>query len=210
MYSGYLLSSLNTDLLLSTGFSWDKATLYGGLISFIQLFELEYKDGLAPDYGFSKNDMYSNTTGILFYYLQHYIPFFQNFTLEYLYNYPKLIHDSKINSACIVENYEEITFFMSINIKNLLPTQYKKMWLNGLELAVGYSVRGYNVIYEPRRYPLKENYYFGIDLNLLSILPNHDSRWHWVAQTLNFIKLPSPMIEYTDDGKKNHLLYPLK
>ena len=76
------------------------------------------------------------------------------------------------------------------------------MWLNGLELAVGYSVRGYNVIAEPP-YPLKENYYLGVDLNLLSILPNHDSRWHWVAQTLNFIKLPSPMIEFTD----NHTNY---
>ena len=209
-FSGYLLSSLNTDLLLSTGFSWEKATLYGGLISFIQLFELEYKDGLAPDYGFSNYDMYLNTAGILYYYLQYYVPFFQNFTPKYLYNYPKLIHDSKINNAVIVENYEEITFFMAINVKNLLPTQYKKMWLTGLDLAVGYSVKGFNVIDKPRRYPLKENYYFGIDLNLLSILPNHNSRWHWVVQTLNFIKLPTPMIEYTDDGKKNHLLYPLK
>ena len=98
---------------------------------------------------------------------------------------------------------------MSINVKNLLPTHYNKMWLNGLDLAVGYSVRGFNVIDEPR-YPLKENYYFGIDLNLLAILPDHNSRWHWVAQTLNFIKLPSPMIEFTDDGKIQHLLYPLK
>jgi hypothetical protein len=98
---------------------------------------------------------------------------------------------------------------MSINIKNLLPKQYKKMWLNGLDLSVGYSVRGYNVIGEPR-YPLKENYYLGIDLNLLSILPNHNSRWYWVAQTLNFIKLPSPMIELTDEGLIQHLLYPFK
>ena len=81
----------------------------------------------AGYYGFSKNDMYSNTTGILFYYLQLYIPFFQNFTPKYLYNYPKLIHDSKINNAVIVENYEEITFFMAINIKNLLPKQYAEM-----------------------------------------------------------------------------------
>ena len=208
-YSGYYLSTLYTDLFLSTGFNWTRARLYGGFLSFIQLFELEYKDGLAPNYGFSKLDIYSNATGILYYYLQHYVPFFQNFTPKYLYNYPKFFHDSTISSASIVENYEEMTFFISINVKNLLPTHYKNMWLNGLDLAVGYSVRGYNVIGEPG-YPLKENYYLGVDLNLLSILPNHDSRWHWVAQTLNFIKLPSPMIEYTDDGKKNHLLYPLK
>ena len=49
------------------------------------------------------------------------------------------------------------------------------MWLNGLDLAVGYSVRGYNVVGE-QPYPLKENYYFGIDLNLLAILPDHNSR----------------------------------
>ena len=208
-YSGYLLSNLNTDLLLSTGFSWDKATLFGGLISFIQLFELEYKDGVAPEYGFSKYDIYSNTTGILYYYLQRYIPFFQNFTPKYLYNYPKLIRHTKINNVVAVENYEEITFFMSINVKNILPNHYKEMWLNGLNIAVGYSVRGFNVIDEPR-YPLEENYYLGIDLNLLSILPDHNSRWHWVAQTADLIKLPSPMIEFTDDGKIQHLLYPLK
>ncbi|MBT6869856.1 MAG: DUF2279 domain-containing protein [Candidatus Marinimicrobia bacterium] len=208
-YSGYLLSNLNTDLLISSGLSWNKATLYGGLISFIQMFQLEYKDGVAPEYGFSKYDIYSNTTGILYYYLQHYIPFFQNFTPKYLYNYSKLIRDAKINSMVLIENYEEITFFMSINVKNLLPNHYKKMWLNGLDLAVGYNVKGFNVIDE-LPYPLKENYYFGLDLNILSILPNHNSRWHWVAQTLSFIKLPSPMIEFTDDGEKHHLLYPLK
>jgi hypothetical protein len=208
-YSGYLLSNLNTDLLLSSGLTWNKSTLYGGLISFIQMFQLEYKDGLAPGYGFSKLDIYSNTIGILYYYLQHYIPFFQNFTPKYLYNYPKFIHDTTINSVGVVENYEEITFFISINIKNLLPNNYKKMWLNGLDLALGYSVRGYNVVGEPR-YPLKENYYFGLDFNILSVLPNHNSRWHWLAQTLNFIKLPSPMIEFTNDGEKKHLFYPLK
>jgi hypothetical protein len=57
---------------------------------------------------------------------------------------------------------------------------------------------------------LKKKYYFGINLNLLEILPDHNSRWHWVAQALNFIKLPSPKIEFTDDGKIHHLLYPLK
>ncbi|MBC8311790.1 MAG: DUF2279 domain-containing protein [Candidatus Marinimicrobia bacterium] len=208
-YSGYYLSNLNTDLFIAAGFNWNKAKLYSGILSFILLFQLEYKDGLAPDYGFSKLDIYSNTIGIMYFYLQQYIPFFQNFTPKYLYNYPKFIHDMKINSAGLVENYEEITFFMSINVKNLLPNNYKKMWLNGLDLALGYSVRGYNVVGEPR-YPLKENYYFGLDFNLFSILPNHDSRWHWVAQTLNSLKLPSPMIEFTENGKKYHLLYPLK
>tara|TARA_B110000467_G_scaffold143410_1_gene145442 strand:- start:3828 stop:4766 length:939 start_codon:yes stop_codon:yes gene_type:complete len=209
-YSGYLLSNLNTDLLFSSGLSWNKATLYGGLISFIQMFQLEYKDGVAPEYGFSKYDIYSNTTGILYYYLQHHIPFFQNFTPKYLYNYQKLIQHTKEVPVAIVENYEEITFFMSINVKNLLPNNYKKFWLNGLDLALGYRVKGFNVIDVSTRYALRENYYFGLDLNILSILPNHNSRWHWVAQTLNFIKLPSPMIEFTDNGKKNHLLYPLK
>ena len=208
-YSGYLLTSLNTDLLLSTGFSWEKATLYGGLISFIQMVELEYKDGLAPRYGFSKYDIYSNTAGILFYYLQFYIPFLQNFTPKYLYNYSKFVSDTEDYFAAAVENYGEITFFMSINVKNLLPKKYKKMWINGLDIAIGYSIRRYDII-DGHTPPFKENYYLGVDFNLLSILPNHDSRRHWVAQTLNFIKLPSPMIEYTDDGKKNHLLYPLK
>jgi len=126
-YSGYLLSSIYSDLLLSTGLSWDKATLYGGIISFIQLLELEYKDGLVPGYEFSKYDIYSNTTGILYYYLQHYVPFFQNFTPKYLYNYPKFSSDSDEYFAAAVENYDEITFFMSINVKNLLPKQYAEM-----------------------------------------------------------------------------------
>ena len=208
-YSGFYLSTLYTDLFLSTGFNWNKAKLYGGILSFIQLLDLEYKDGFAADWGFSKYDIYANTTGILYYYLQDYIPFFQNFTPKYLYNYSKFIHDSKIDNSAIVSNYEEITFFMSINVKNLLPNHYKKMWINGLDLAVGYSTRGFNVIGEPL-YPLKENYYFGLDLNILSILPNHNSRWHWAAQTLNFIKFPSPTIEFTDDEKIQHLLYPLE
>ena len=83
------------------------------------------------------------------------------------------------------------------------------MWLNGLDLTIDYNVNEFNVINEPR-HPLKKIYYFRIDSNLLAILPDHNSRWYWVAQTLYLIKLPSPMIEFPDDGKIHHLLYPLK
>tara|TARA_B110000438_G_C15536510_1_gene530820 strand:- start:24 stop:203 length:180 start_codon:yes stop_codon:yes gene_type:complete len=56
------------------------------------------------------------------------------------------------------------------------------MWLNGLDLALGYSVREYNIVGEPG-YPLKENYYFGLDLNILSILPNYNSPRHCSSDT---------------------------
>ena len=83
------------------------------------------------------------------------------------------------------------------------------MWLNGLDLTVDYNVNDFNIINEPR-HPLKKICYFGIDSNLLVILPDHNSRCYWVAQTLYLIKLLSPMIEFPDDGKIHHLLYPLK
>ena len=83
------------------------------------------------------------------------------------------------------------------------------MWLNGLDLTVDYTVNEFNIINEPR-HPLKKIYYFGINSNQLAILPDHNSRCYWVAQTLYLIKLPSPMIEFPDDGKIHHLLYSLK
>ncbi|MDC0145257.1 YfiM family protein [bacterium] len=189
-YVGYTLSKLNTDILLSNGASWDQAVFYGGLVSFVQSALIEYEDGFAINYGFSVNDLYSNCIGILFYYLQHYVPFFQNFTPKYYYAYNRIISDTRKYRGALIDNYEHIRLFMSINLYNMLSPDYNKMWIKGLDLVVGYSLKGFDKI--NGNYPLQEYYYIGIDLNLLSLLPNNNSRLNWFAQTINSFKFPSP------------------
>ena len=196
-YVGYVLSKLNTDIFLSRGASWEQATLYGGIVSFAQTFLTEYEDGFAMTYGFSKYDIYSNCIGILFHYLQYYVPFFQNFTPKYAYTYNRIISDTKKYNGALIDNYEQIKLFMSINVKNMLPSKYNGMWIKGLDLVIGYGVKGFDKIdshYLPH-YLQKQYYYYGINLNLLPLLSNNGSRWNWLGQTINHIKFPSPMIE---------------
>ena len=48
----------------------------------------------------------------------------------------------------------------------MLPPKYKGIWIKGLDLVVGYGVKGFDKI--GSHYPQQQYYYYGINLNLLS------------------------------------------
>ncbi|RMZ49803.1 DUF2279 domain-containing protein [Candidatus Marinimicrobia bacterium PRS2] len=211
-YSNYYLSTIISDGFMYAGLNWRDARLLGSLTSFLIFIQLEYKDGKAPDFGFSKMDIVANTIGILYFWGQNNSPFLQNFTPKIMYHYSKIFTHSRAYPAALAENYNEITYFLSVNIKNLLPNQYKKYWINGLEIAIGYGVRGYtlnkNDLHVGNNIPIHRRYYLGLDLNVLSILPEANNSWWWLVQTINHIKIPLPTIESSGQNKKAFLAYP--
>jgi len=211
-YSNYYLSTIISDGFMYTGLNWQHANLLGGLTSFLLFFQLEYKDGKAPDYGFSPTDIIANTFGILYFYCQNNFSFLQNFTPKIMYHYSKIVPHSKAYPAALAENYNEITYFLSINMKNLLPHKYKNYWINGLEIAVGWGVRGYRLnkqdLHVGNNIPMHSRYYLGLDLNLISFLSESNNSWSWLGQTINYIKLPLPTIEVSEKNEKAYLAYP--
>ncbi len=97
-----------------------------------------------------------------------------------------------------------------LNINNLLPADFKKYWLPWLNIAIGYGADS-DLKSDPLATPDQQTvrrYYIGLDYNLVKLLPEGGSFWNWFRQTLNYIKFPSPAIEFSRGVTRFYLMYP--
>ena len=176
-------------------------------------------DGYGKNWGFSPSDMYSNLTGALLNLGQHYIPFLQNFQMKFMY-FPSDWHGElkRQPSEFFIDDYSSQTFFVSIDIYNMLPSDMKKYWLPWLQLSIGYAARNLVSPDYPRD-PKKSFPYYGgevfgsprfivaLDYDMVRLLPEGAGFWNWLRQSLNYIKFPAPAIEFGETTRL-FLLYP--
>ncbi len=219
----YFTSYMMTEGFLQAGLSWDASTFWGAMMGLSYSTYVEILDGHAKDWGFSPSDFYANFAGFSMYLGQHYFPFLQNFTPKFQY-VPARWHGEKSREPAyfFIDDYSSHTLWMSVNVYNLLPEQMQPYWPSWLELAFGYAVRGLcdkatreQGLCEPRKSDKwVDDYYFGspryviaLDYNLIRLLPDGGNLWNWFRQTLNYIKLPSPAIEF-GPNTKFYIVYP--
>ncbi|MDZ7763758.1 MAG: hypothetical protein U5K00_04940 [Melioribacteraceae bacterium] len=91
---------------------------------------------------------------------------------------------------------------MSVNFRNLIWKDQDTFWPSWLNVAFGYGINGY---YSPEKY---SRYVIDLDRNLVELLPEGAPLWNWLRQSLNYIKLPAPAVEFTRYGTQFKLLYP--
>ncbi len=203
---GYFLSYLSTEMLLTSGFSLTAADLFGSMMGFAYQWYVEVLDGYGRDYGWSPGEVTFQSAGAVYYLCSCYSPFLQNFMpkADY-YPAPWFGDRKKYLAKTPIDDYSAWTFWMSANVYNLLPASGKKYWTDWLNLAVGYSARdlGY-----PDRYRVLV---FALDINLARILPEGGAVWNWWRQTLGFLKIPGPALEFQLKRETRlYLLYPFK
>ena len=204
-YGGYMASYLISEGLLTTGMSWDAATVWGSVAGLMYQTYVELEDGYARDWGFSPSDMVSNTLGAGYFVAQHYVPFLQNFTPKWQYVPSDWLGKNTINhSTTFIDDYNGSTFWMSANVHNLLPEAAAGYWPRWLNIAVGYNVYGVGLP-DPR--DRERRYVVALDYNLVELLPDGHGLWNWFRQGLNMIKLPAPAI-VIGNTTRFHLLYP--
>jgi hypothetical protein len=100
-----------------------------------------------------------------------------------------------------------------VDVWNLLPESGRQYWPSWLELSIGYGgdVSGHRPDPNgPVDQLSQRRYVIGLDYNLLRILPDGGWFWNWMRQTLTYIKLPAPAIEFSPAGTKLYFLYPFK
>lgn len=203
---GYFLSYLSTEMLLTSGFGLNMASICGTIMGAAYQLYVEVLDGYGKDYGFSPYEVYSQTLGAVYYIVTVYSPFLQNFTpkADY-YPAPWFGDRKKYLSKTPIDDYSAWTFWMSANVHNLLPERAARAYPDWLNLAVGYSAR--NLGY-PDRYRVLV---FALDFNLAKILPEGGAVWNWWRQTLAFVKIPGPALEFEQRGPTRlYLVYPFK
>lgn len=228
--SAYTASYLFGEAMYSIGMDKNDATLWGGAVGFIYLNYIEIMDGFGENFGFSPSDVILNSTGVGFYILQNYVPWFQNVTPKWSY-YPSNWHgDLKRDPHFFfVDDYSSQTFWLSFNVHNILPKNMKKYWPNWIDISFGYAAR--NMVTDPvkaeeyRERGIQGDFYdwgfqspaFGsprfivaLDWNLMQLVPDSFPNWaKWSIQTLNNWKLPSPGIEFSPDAAPRFVItYP--
>jgi hypothetical protein len=209
-YGAYMPSYFMSQVFMSTGFGYDLSHVLGGTLGLLYTSYVEVLDGYSKDFGFSPSDWYADFAGSAFFVAQHYIPVLQNFQPKFMYVKPSWIGEKNRREAeSFIDDYSAQTFWMSINVHNLLPKSIENYWPDFLELSVGYAVYSLctpcfknlpcdPVVSEPVSRDAWGNrtLLIGLDYNLVKLLPDDGAFWNWLKQSLNLFRfLPAPTLE---------------
>ncbi len=205
-FGTYFTSYLARESLLLTGLSWNDSYIIGMALGLAYTTYIEILDGFGVNWGFSPSDIYADIAGAALFIGQHYIPYLQNFTPKFMY-FPANWHGEKKRQPHdgFIDDYSSHTLWLSLNIYNMLPDNWKNFIPSWLEITIGYAAR--NLFLDSNGYHGDPKFVIALDYNLIKLLPENGSVWNWLRQSINFIKFPSPAIEF---GSKTrfYLLYP--
>lgn len=199
----YFVSDLTSKLYRWAGVSGYSSVWYGALTGFLWTLQIEISDGFMKGWGWSWGDMIFNTLGSGFFVLQQY------FYDELGGIHPKVSWQKSDawkegryyrTITAPIEDYEGITFWLSINPHHYFPKSWKNSypdWLAPLGVAVGYSAKevasnirgGYHEVF------------IGLDLDLRKIPIGDDSGlFRFIKSELNFLRLPMPTVRVYPSG----------
>ncbi len=130
-----------------SGLDEESSLLYGGILSTIVYTGIEIKDGFAPYWGFDPGDMAADLVGAFYPYLQSKVSFLKDFNFKWSYWPSRSPYFSKIdgvnqNDQFFTDDYEGQTFWLSMNVSNYFPKNFKSFWPDFLNIAIGLSVKG--------------------------------------------------------------------
>jgi hypothetical protein len=223
--SSYIAASILGEAMFAADMNEEDAKFYGGILGLAYISYIEVMDGFGANFGFSPSDFYFNAGGAGFYLLQSYVPYLENFTPKFQYINAEAHGDkSRIPHDFWVDNYASQSFWISMNVHNMLPENLKEYWLPWLEISIGYTARnlrfaGPNDKYIDMNpdwgnrelgYYGEPRFIIGLDYNLKKLIPESKYNFvNWMIQNLNHYKLPAPAIEFDIKGNARFVfLYP--
>jgi len=194
--------------------SQNKAAIYGSLLGFAYLPNIEILDGFSSQWGFSLGDFSSNTAGCLLFLGQQLAWKEQRFAMKYSFHQsnfaqyrPNLLGINLIQN--MVKDYNGQTYWLSGNISSFLPKTSKfPKWIN---VALGYGAEGmlgassnpdslnHEALPHYERY---RQFYLSLDIDFTRI-PTRSKPLKALLTIFSFIKVPFPALEYNTRGKFN-------
>ena len=201
------------ETMLASGFGWEDAHLYGALVGLGYQTFVESQDGFGGQWGFSPSDWYADALGSMFFLAQHYVPELQKITPKWEYISARLAGRPVMQHPTTpVDDYNSSTFWYSVHLYDLLPRSWEGHYPDWLCLAVGVGADGIAANPDPR-FPDKlqsRRYVVGLDVDLVSLLPDSFPFINWLKQSANFFKVPLPTVEFSPSGTKVYLFYPFR
>ncbi|MFH1936057.1 MAG: DUF2279 domain-containing protein, partial [Bacteroidota bacterium] len=207
-FSSYYLSRVMYASYRWAGVERKKAILFGSLLTYAFMLNIEILDGFSAGWGFSWGDLATNTAGCLLFVGQQFGWDEQRFLIKYSYHpskypqyNPELLGKNLIQN--LVKDYNGMSFWLSGNIHSFLPrhSNFPK-WLN---VAVGYGAEGLGV--NNQEFDRYRKFFLSLDVDLTRI-PTRSKALKGIFTILNLVKIPFPALEYNTKGEiKFHALY---
>tara|TARA_B100000959_G_scaffold282995_1_gene350772 strand:+ start:895 stop:1794 length:900 start_codon:yes stop_codon:yes gene_type:complete len=217
-YVAYLESNVGYSLMKKFNFSEKQSLFFGGSQGLILETPIEFFDAYYEGWGFSLSDMVANTLGSAFFIVQ------QNFFGEQLIrpklSFSKSIYAKKSNGylgknnflSQFVYDYNGYTYWFSFSPSKIFKIKKIPEWIN---FSLGYGSDGMIGEFENisnfngqniPEYIRFRQYYLSIDINFSKIKTN-SKILKIIFNSLSYIKIPLPALEFSNKKLKGHYIY---
>lgn len=199
----YFASDLTSKLYRWAGVSGTSSVWFGALTGFLWTLQIEISDGFMQGWGWSWGDILFNTLGSGFFVLQHYFyDALGGIQPKFSWHKSDAWKEGRYyrKVSALIEDYEGMTFWMTVNPHHYFPKSWKKdypEWLAPLGIAVGYGAKdvasnirgGYH------------EFFIGLDLDLRKIPIGNDSGlFKFIKSEVNFLRIPLPTVRIYPSG----------
>lgn len=211
--TSYYVGKIGMEVLDWSGVSKKNQLIYGATIGFSFLTAVEVLDGFSKEWGASSGDILANAAGTGLLIGQELLWNEQRITVKYSFHQtsfakqrPNTLGENFLQQS--LKDYNGQTYWLSANIWSFNKESNFPKWLN---VAFGYGAEGMlygeNSVTTPIPQDPYRQYYFSLDVDLTKI-KTKSRLLKTVFSVVNFIKIPSPTLEFNTKGKiKFHYLY---
>lgn len=216
--TSYYIGKVGIGMLKWCGVNRKKAIWYGGMLGSLYQSTIEILDGYSTEWGFSVGDFAANTAGSFLVVGQELAWDEQRITLkfsfqksEYAAYRPNLLGKATVEN--ILKDYNGQTYWLSFNLASFMSKDTRfPSWLN---VAIGYGANGmtggnFNPPYidqngDQINFDRYRQFYLSLDADLTRI-KTKSKFLKTLFNTIGFIKIPAPSLEFNQRGVSGHLL----
>jgi hypothetical protein len=210
--TAFIESQVVTKSLLWSGVSPKKSYIYGTLAGFLYQAPIEFLDGYEPEYGASVSDLAANALGAGFPLVQYILweetrvkPKFSFHTTQYAQLRPNVLGENL--GEQMLKDYNGQTYWLAFNIHRFAQEQKIPKWLN---ISLGYSANGMVYSREIQNnqagYKAYRQYFLSLDIDFEHV-PLKSKLLKTLLYPLNFIHIPFPALEFSNNSFKLHPIY---
>ena len=198
IYTANFFASATSVAYEWAGLSPSKALMYGAITSLAYETYIEINDGFAPNWGFDWGDMGANVFGAVYPILQNLAPPLKHVNFKWSFK-PEWIKKKTTNSDDLLDDYTNMTFWLSVNPMLVLPKSVTKakFYPNFLALALGMSIQ--NASHVTGSTNAKTEWFLALDWDV-SQLPGKSDFMKKLKKILNFYHFPSPAVKFSPEG----------
>jgi hypothetical protein len=185
----------------ATAFEWAgisprNSLIYGAITTTAYETYIEINDGFAPIWGFDWVDMGANIFGAVYPFLQKEAPVLQNFNFKWSFK-PDWIKKKSQNTDDLLDDYTNMTFWLSVSPEGLLPKNLAKYYPGFLAFAIGLSIK--NASHTAGSKEAYHEWFLSFDYDLNNF-PGNTDFLKKLKKILNFYHFPAPAVRISPSG----------